>query len=162
MVSQAMGVFPEDQSRRFAPDLRAARAAFGSDSGYAAAMAAAAVALAAREHAAAQRADLSLAVLAATAACERAAGQFTCAVADACGTGACRFSRAPLSGAAMTVPAPPGRHPRPGNHARPGQGFGTGPARSALAASSPFTVTVTVAPPVTSADTARGLDRPGP
>jgi hypothetical protein len=156
MVSQAMGVFPEDQSRRFAPDLKAARAAFGSDSGYAAAMAAAAVALAAREHAGAQRSALSSGVMRATAACSSASGQFTCTVTDACGTGACRFAAASLSGSAMTAPAPPGRHPRPGNHVRPGEGFGTGPALAALSASFPFMVTTGI----TSADTARALDRP--
>ena len=127
-----------EPARHFASRLDAARDAFGSDAGYAAAMASAAVAVLEREHAARLAAVLSAGVRTATAACEARRGEFSCAAVSACGTGDCRLasSRRPLAG--LAVPAGPGRVPRPGNHERAGRGFGTSAALAALGAAVPF------------------------
>jgi hypothetical protein len=130
-----------EPARHFAGDLEQAMAAFSSDSGYAAAMARAAVAVAGREHAAALRAQASQAVHQAVSACDARRGQFACAAVSACGTGDCRLAAGPLAAPAMAVPAPPGRLPRPANHARAGTGFGIAAALAALEAAVPFDVT---------------------
>ena len=157
MVTQTLGVFTEDQfDRRFSADLSAARAAFGSDCGYAEQMAGAAVALAAREHAASLRAALTAQMGSAMAACSRAAGQFTCTVTSACGTGACRFASGPAAAPEMEVPACPGRVLRPSNHASPGSGFGAGPAQAALLSHLPHVVGARAV----SRDYARAADAP--
>jgi len=128
----------------FAAELDAAQAAFAADEGYAAAIAAAAVAVLAREHAARLRGTLSAAVRQAAAACDGPRGpgghrgEFACAAVSACGTGDCRLAAAGLAGAAMTVPAPSGRVTRPGNHAAAGQGFSVSAALAALERRVPF------------------------
>lgn len=139
VLEQAAAAEP---ARHFAADLAGARAAFVTDSGYAAAMAKAAVAVMEREHAASRRAALSQAVHRALSACDARRGEFACTAAAACGTGDCRFAAGPL--AAAVVPAGPGRVPRPVNHARAGTGFGTAAAAAALEAAVPFAVAVRV------------------
>ncbi len=155
-MSHALEVFHEDHSsgitRGFAPALRAARAAFAADSGYAEEMAKAAVAVAAREHAAALRALLSAGMSAAATSCAAARGQFTCSASAACGTGDCRFAAGVLSD--LHVPAAPGRLPRPANHQ--GGGFSSAAALAALEQAVPYVTGARV----TSADCATARDCP--
>jgi hypothetical protein len=132
-----------EPARAFAADLEQARAAFGSDAGYAAAMAGAAVTVLRREHDKSLRSRLAAGVRQAMAACaSRAwpAGQAGCAAVSACGTGDCGLALPHLAGPA--VPAGPGRLARPPGHVRAGEGFGTAGALAALAAAVPFTVAV--------------------
>jgi hypothetical protein len=152
-----------EPARHFAAELAGAREAFSSDAGYAASMAAAAVTVREKDHAARLRELLAAGVRRALAACDGSPesgghrGAFTCAALSACGTGDCRLAEGSLAGPA--VPAPAGRTPRPANHAQAGTGFGTAVALAALEAAVPFDVaaavnTVTVA----GADYARAAD----
>jgi len=133
------GAAAAEPARHFAAELTSARDAFGSDAGYATAMARAAVAVRERAHAARLRALLSGQVAAAVSQCAARRGEFACAAVAACGTGDCALAGAALAGPAMTVPAGPGRVPRPANHVR-GGAFGTAAALAALAAAVPFDV----------------------
>jgi hypothetical protein len=137
----------------FAPDLAAAREAFSGDSGYAAAMASAAVRLLSDGHRRQLRASVAAASRAAAAECASRAGEFSCAAVSACGTGDCRLAPPHLAGAA--VPASPGRVPRPANHARAGEGFGLAAAVIAAQAAAPFAVHVRVS----SGDSAKAAER---
>lgn len=140
-----------EPARHYAVTVHAARAAFASDSGYAAAMAKAAVTAAQREHAAALRAFLDEGVRRATASCAASQGQFTCTVTAACGTGQCRFAAGVL--ASFDVPAGRGRIPRPASHV-PGGGFSTAAALAALESAVPYVAGVRVS----SGDCAVALD----
>ena len=131
-----------EPARHFAGELGEARDAFGSDAGYAAAMAAAAVQARREAHSARLRALVTSAVRDAVTSCESRRGEFSCAASSACGTGDCRLASGLLT--ELTVPAGPGRVPRPGNHAQAGRGFGTGPALAELEQAVPFTVGVHV------------------
>lgn len=95
----------------------AAVSAFARDSRYAAQMAADAVDIRRKAHAARCRDLLRKAVDDAVRSCRSRAGEFTCALEAACGTGACPFAAAPFTG--FDVPAAPGRRPRPANHGGP-------------------------------------------
>lgn len=131
-----------EPARHFAAELAGARAAFGSDAGYAAEMAAAAVAARQAAHVTRLRTLAATAVREALAACEARSGEFSCAASSACGTGDCRLASGVMT--SLRVPAGPGRLPRPGNHAHAGRGFGAGPALAALEQQVPFTVGVRV------------------
>jgi len=137
-----------EPARHFADDLARAREAFGSDAGYAAAMAAAAVQHRRDGHSSRLRAMVTSAAREAVAACEARAGEFSCAAVSACGTGDCRLARGVLAGLADSsgspAPAGPGRLSRPANHAQSGRGFGTVNALQALEKAIPFTVGVHV------------------
>lgn len=158
MVSHALEVFQEahsyrpDPASRFTAALRAAKAAFRADSGYAEEMAKAAVAVAAREHGAALRTLLSAGMSGAAASCAARRGQFTCSASAACGTGDCRFAAGVLSD--LHVPAAPGRLPRPANHT--GGGFSSAAALTALEQAVPYVTGVRL----TSADCATAHERP--
>jgi len=131
-----------EPARHFAAELDACRAAFGSDAGYAAAMAGVAVQARQAEHAARLRAMVTAAAREAVSACAARSGEFSCAASAACGPGDCRLASGAM--AQLRVPAGPGRLPRPGNHVQAGRGFGTGPALAALEKAVPFTVAVRV------------------
>lgn len=131
-----------EPARHFAAELAGARNAFGSDAGYAAAIAAAAVQARRDGHSARLREMVTAAVRGAVQACEARRGEFSCSASSACGTGDCRLASGLLAG--LCVPAGPGRVPRPGNHAHAGRGFGTGPVMAALEQAVPFTVGVHV------------------
>ncbi len=159
MVSHALEVFQKDHSYRlpgsasgFTAALRAAKAAFAADSGYAEEMAKAAVAVAAREHAAALRGLLSAGMSAAATSCAAARGQFTCSATAACGTGDCRFAAGVL--ATLSAPAAPGRLPRPANHQ--GGGFSSAAALAALEQAVPYVTGARIS----SADCATARDCP--
>jgi hypothetical protein len=152
-----------EPARQFAAELAGARDAFSSDAGYAAAMAAAAVAVREKDHGARLRVQLAAAVHRALSACDSRRGEFSCAALSACGTGDCRLAEGPLAGLSMSAPALTGRVPRPANHAQAGAGFGTSAALAALEAAVPFdvagdvnTVRVTGADHAVSADTVAG------
>lgn len=126
--------------------------ALGTDERYAAAIAAEAVAVRERAHAAGVRSAVRSAALAAVAQCQAAAGSFTCASASACGTGSCRF--APAVFAAVAVPAREGRIARPANHTGRGTGFSEATAAAAAVAALPYRVGV----PVSDGDLGHGED----
>lgn len=163
------GALAAEPARHFAADLARARAAFSADSGYAAAMAKAAVAVAAREHAAVLRTRVNSAVSRALSACGARSGQFTCAAVAACGTGDCRFAGPGLDSGSvpgMAVPAGAGRLPRPANHcsASPagGSGFSPAAALAALEAAVPFAVSRYRVERIRGADRAGSADSPFP
>ena len=124
-------------------ELARALGAFGTDERYAAAIAREAVAIRERLHAAGVRQRVRTAVTSAVAACAASRGQFSCALASACGTGQCRFAPPELAG--PDVAAPPGRLPRPANHLSQGQGFGDGAAVAAVLEARPYRVAVQAA-----------------
>jgi len=117
-------------------------AAFGTDARYMTELAAEAVCVREKEHAAAVRAVVRTSASQAVAACEARAGQFCCALESACGTGACRFAPRELTGAG--VEAGPGRVSRPANHVRPGTGFSLAPALAKAMADLPWTPAIHV------------------
>jgi hypothetical protein len=133
-------------------ELSRALSAFGCDERYAAAMAREAVTLRSRAHASSVRSQVRRAVQAALAACHAQAGQFSCAVAAACGTGACRFAAPALR--EVTAVAAPGKLERPGNHAEAGQGFSDVAVVAAVLDARPYRVSV----PVRDEDAGYGAD----
>jgi hypothetical protein len=124
-------------------ELGTALAALAGDERYAAAIAREAVTLRERAHAAGIRSTVRLAVSRAVSACASAAGLFSCQLAIACGTGACRFAQGPYR--VITAPAGPGRLTRPPNHVHAGQGFSEASAAAELAAAWPWRLGVPVA-----------------
>lgn len=102
------------RTARFGPQIEAAMSAFGSDHGYAAAIAAAAVALRRRRHAAPLRSWLRQSAHQALSLCDTEHGQFSCSNPSPCGTGGCRFAAGVLT--QITAASPRGRQPRGANH----------------------------------------------
>jgi len=123
-------------------ELGYALAALAGDERYATAIAREAVVLRERAHAAGIRSTVRAAVSRAVAACAARAAEFSCGLATACGTGACRFAQGPYR--AITVPAGPGRIARPVNHVQPGQGFSEAAAAAQLAQARPWRAGVPV------------------
>lgn len=98
-----------------------AMAAFAADERYATAMARDAVEARELAYAGGLRSALRSAVARAVTDCAAHSGEFRCAAATACGTGACRFAAPPYAG--VTALAGPGRYVRPENHVRAGETF---------------------------------------
>lgn len=88
--------------------------AFALDASYSVSIARAAVGILEARHKTELRQRLMSASQAAVRQCDSAAGQFTCSLATACGTGACRFAAAGLG--FIGTPASEGRATRPLNH----------------------------------------------
>ena len=113
-------------------ETREAMAAFAADERYATAMAQDAVDVREQAYASGMRSALRAAVSRAVADCSARAGEFRCAAATACGTGACRFAAPPY--AAVTAPAGPGRYIRPANHVHAGELFSEASAAAEMTA----------------------------
>jgi len=125
-----------------AAELGTALAAFAEDERYAAAIARDAVTMRERAHAAGLRSAVRSAAARATAACA-ASGLGPCALATACGTGACRFASGVYR--RLSAPAGPGRIARPPGHVSAGEGFSEAQAAAQLAGLVPWRAGVPVA-----------------
>jgi len=136
----------------YAGDVMAARAAFGADFSYAAAMAAAAVAVRRKRHLAALRAQLQQAARAAVSACAGASLAASCAVVTPCGTGACRYACGVLAG--ISAPSQGGRLARPEGYAGAAPTFSPDDALEDLAGLVPLVI----GRPVRDDDRAGGAD----
>jgi hypothetical protein len=124
-------------SARVASAMRCMRA----DERYAAQIAADAVEVRRRNHAASVRSAVEAEVAHAVAQCALS-GQ-PCALESACGTGTCRFAPAWL--ASYDIPAGPGKARRPLPHMEAGAVFSAAPVVAAVLAASPYRPMVTVA-----------------
>ena len=122
---------------RLASAMRCMRA----DERYAAQIAADAVEVRRRNHAAAVRKAVDAEVAQAVSQC--ALTGLPCALESACGTGACRFAPAWLK--TYGIPAAPGKSRRPFSHVEAGAGFSAAPVVAALLASQPYRPMVSVA-----------------
>lgn len=114
-----------------------AYAAMQADVSYVMAMSKMAVTILERQHQWRLRSELRQAQQAAISACGKQRGAFVCEVANACGTGACRFAEGIY--AAVDVPAGGGRTARPANHT--GTPFSSDTALAELERRIPFVMT---------------------
>jgi len=120
---------------------RSAMRCLRADERYAAQIAADAVEVRKREHAASVRRQAEDEVTRAVAQC--ALTSAPCALESACGTGSCRFAPAWLR--TYDIPAAPGKVKRPFAHMQAGAGFSAAPAIAAAIADAPYRPVVTVA-----------------